>query len=146
MNNKERLYLDSARPSGAIAAGIKRPRCRHDNIDSRPTEDPSPGGAERNRMNRLPGCDRTTLASEWAVFVGLGLVGLALIGASFASSVQFSLQREAIMAAVSNDASGAMAAHAQRLKTNVVFIGAHPSPNQAPHSRPTATCPAVQSM
>jgi hypothetical protein len=139
MKDNERLNLEQARGFGAVIGVIKRPRRRCPKSD--PLKEP-PMVAERNVMYRLPGCDRKTHGFELAVFLGLGLAALMVIGVSLASSVQFAMQREAITAAVSGQPSPALAVDPEHVKTNLAVTG----PQQFKAPRQPNAQPCVQSM
>ena len=140
MNDQERLNIDGARPLGAVAVGIKPARRRCENLG--PATNRTPDSGPTVTHHRLPGCDQPTQGSEFAVFVGLGLVALTLIGASFAGSLQFALQRDAIMAAVAGENPHDIAANPQRAKTNVAAADSRVTPQPTP----TPACPSAQKM
>jgi hypothetical protein len=54
--------------------------------------------ARKERMNRLPGCDRPTVRAEAGVFCCLALVAVALISMALRDAMQFVSEQDAIVA------------------------------------------------
>ena len=141
MDNKQRINIDWARNPNNPAKIVVGASARRGCLGRANT-------TERQPMHRLPGGDRATSGSELAVVLGLGLVGMALIGASFAGSLRFAIHRDGIIAAVAGETPAAVTANAERAKTNVAVSTPDglqiPTPNRQPSATPG--CPTVQSL
>jgi hypothetical protein len=79
-------------------------------------------------MKRLPGYDRTTNRMETWAFLGLALMALPLVISAVWEAGRFSLEREAIAAALARPAGVMMAG--EKNGTNVAL---QPIPNGSAH-------------